>query len=84
MSARPVAVKTACWICSVAEYVSTSGATTPSRVTRAIPVWGPRAPIQVIAVPVKVNVACAPAVVDSYAIPALHNLLVLPGVQPAV
>src|SRR5213082_1043759 len=57
------------------------GATTPSRVTRAIPVWGPRAPIQLIPVPVKLMVACAPGVVESVAIPALHARLVLNGIQ---
>src|SRR5256885_15416858 len=49
--------------------------------TRAIPVWGPRAPIQLIPVPVKLMVACAPGVVESVAIPALHARLVLNGIQ---
>src|SRR6267142_4723 len=61
---------------SVFEYVSTSLRTTPSRDTRAMPVPVARPPIQVTEVPVKVNVACAPGVVENAAPPPLHGLLV--------
>src|SRR6266571_327993 len=74
-SARPVFVKRAAWICSAGEYVSTSATRAPSRNTSAIPVCVPRAPIQVTEGPVKVNVACAPGVVETAAVPALHDLL---------
>src|SRR5882672_541839 len=82
--ARPVAVKTGAWICSVGEKVSTLAARFPSRNTLAIPVCGPFAPIQVIPVPVNVKLAWAPAVEESAAIPALHALLVSPCDQPTV
>src|SRR5882672_308187 len=81
VSARPFCTNTSAWICSVGEYVSTGGCTTPSRVTRAIPVCGVRAPIQLIPVPVKVKVACAPGAVENAAIPALHAWLVSPIFQ---
>src|SRR3989440_9476085 len=58
--ARLVATKRTAWTSSVGEYVSTSATRTPSRNTRATPVWGPRNPIQLTDVPVKANVACAP------------------------
>src|SRR2546427_9687101 len=61
-SARPVAVKTTAWTSSVGKNVSTSVTKTPSRKTRATPVSGPRAPIQLTDVPMKVDVAWAPAV----------------------
>src|SRR6267154_2592774 len=82
VSAKPVAVKTAAWNCSVAEYRSISATKTPSRDTRATPLCVPRAPIQLTAVPVKVNVACAPGVVDTRAAPALHALSEAPWVRP--
>src|SRR5690349_13104641 len=66
---------------SVFEYVSTSLRKTPSRDTRAMPVPVARPPIQVTEVPVKVNVACAPGVVENAAPPPLHGLLVS-WVQP--
>src|SRR5581483_8767122 len=81
---RSVTVKSAAWICSVAAYVSTSATDLPSRSTSAIPVSGPRAPIQLIDVPVKVNVACAPAVVETAAAPALHGLLPPSTLHPSV
>src|SRR3989442_1557274 len=68
-SARPVAVKTTAWTSSVGKNVSTSATKTPSRKTRATPVSGPRAPIQLTDVPLKVNVACAPAVAEIAAVP---------------
>src|SRR5882672_5472623 len=60
---------------SVFEYVSTSLRKTPSRDTRAMPVPVARPPIQVTEVPVKVNVACAPGVVENAAPAPLHGLL---------
>ena len=55
---RPGSVKTVCWGASAAAYMSRESATTlPSRMTRAIPFWGPVKPIQLTDVPVKVNVA---------------------------
>src|SRR5437867_1389476 len=72
--ARLVAVKTTAWTSSVGEYVSTSATRTPSRDTRAIPVWGPRKPIQLTDVPVKANVAVAPAVNETTAVPPLQAL----------
>src|SRR5258707_206789 len=83
-AARPAAVKTAGWSCSVGEYRSTSVTNTPSSDTRAIPVWDPRAPTQLTPVPVKVNVACAPGVVDIRAAPALHARSEAPWVRPVV
>src|SRR6266571_3533146 len=74
-SARPVFVKRAAWICSAGEYVSTSATRAPSRNTSAIPVRGPRPPIQLTEVPVKVKVACAPGAVETAAVPPLHDLL---------
>src|SRR5437867_474358 len=74
VAARVVALKTTAWAWSVGEYVSTSATRTPSRNTRAIPVWGPRKPIQSPAVPVKANAACPPAVVETTAVPPLHAL----------
>src|SRR6266566_4437759 len=74
VAARLVALKTTAWTCSVGEYVSTSATRTPSRNTRAIPVWGPRFPIPATAVPVKANAACPPAVVETTAVPPLHAL----------
>src|SRR5215472_10305717 len=44
----------------------------PSIDTRAMPLSSPRMPSQVTDVPVKVNVAVAPAVCDSSALPPLH------------
>ena len=61
-----------------------SEATTSSTYTRAIPACGPRKPIQYADVPLKVNVARAPAVLDSMAEPPLHALDVVSRVQPAV
>ena len=74
VAARLVALKTTAWTCSVGEYVSTSATSTPSRDTRAIPVWGPRKPIQSTAVPVKANVAYPPAVNETTAVPPLQSL----------
>jgi hypothetical protein len=60
-AAKPDIVKTVDWGASVEENVSKESVTTfPSRVMRAIPVWGPRKPIQLTDVPVKVNVAWSP------------------------
>src|SRR6266704_730312 len=72
---RPFTVNIVTRISSVPEYVSTSATKAPSTDTRAIPAWVPRAPIQVTEGPVKVNVACAPGVVETAAVPALHDLL---------
>src|SRR5256885_2309532 len=56
--ARPCSVKTVFWGASAAAYVSRESATTvPSRITRAIPLWGPLKPIQLTEVPLKLNVA---------------------------
>ena len=74
-AARPVALKTIACICSVVENVSTSSRSIPSSDMRAIPVWGPRPPIQLTDVPVKVKVACACAVPENLAVPPLHGLL---------
>src|SRR5213593_1274332 len=82
-AARSFAVKTTTWGSGVGANRSTSPTSTPSRKTRAIPAWGPRKPIQLTDVPVKVNVACAPAVVESAAVPPLHRADALPN-QPAV
>src|SRR2546422_8927563 len=51
---------------------------------RAMPVCGPCRPIQLTDVPVKVNVARAPAVVETAAVRPLHAVLVSPCVQSAV
>src|SRR5205814_2300156 len=67
----------------VGANASTSPTSTPSRNTRAIPACGPRKPIQLTDVPVKVSVALAPAVVETAAIPPLHSADGLPN-QPAV
>jgi hypothetical protein len=57
------------WTCLTAAYVSTSLTNVPSRYTRAMPVCGPRNPIQVTDVPVKLKSARAPAVADRVADP---------------
>src|SRR6267143_2946316 len=72
--ARSVAVKTVCWGPSVGAYISTSLTKAPSSITSAIPVWGPLKPIHLTPVPVKVNVACAPAVKVSAVAPSLYAL----------
>src|SRR5258706_371812 len=81
---RPLIEKTVGWGCSVGKYGSNSSTNAPSRNMRAIPVWGPRAPTQLTPVPVKVNVACAPGVVDIRAAPALHARSEAPCVRPVV
>src|SRR2546426_158770 len=58
--------------------------TTPSTYTRAMPVCGPRKPIQLTDAPLNVNVARSPAKVDNMAVPPLHALNVLSRVQPDV
>ncbi len=40
-----------------------------------MPDQGPRPPIQLTEGPLKVNMACAPGVVETAAVPALHDLL---------
>src|SRR5438445_229092 len=72
------------WSPSVGKYVSTWVTKAPSRYTLAIPVSLLRLPIQLTDVPVKVNVARAPGVVETVANQPLHDLLVSPAVQPAV
>jgi hypothetical protein len=53
--------------------------------TCAMPVWGPRRPIQVTDVPVKVKVAVAPDVLETVAVPPLHAARSMsPGLQPPV
>src|SRR5204863_7799400 len=66
---------------SVGKYVSIWALKTPSTYTLAIPVVLLRLPIQLTEVPVKVNVACAPAAGDAAVLPMLHALLRLPCVQ---
>src|SRR5437870_4355890 len=80
-AARSFAVKTTTWGSGVGANRSTSPTSTPSSTTRAIPAWGPRKPIQLTDVPVKVKVACAPTVLDGAALPPLHAPLVLPSHQ---
>src|SRR5713226_9647918 len=73
--ARPFAANMGTRISSVFEYVSTSATKAPSRNMRAIPVPGVRPPIQLTEGPVKLNVACAPGVAETVAVPPLHDLL---------
>src|SRR6266699_2576620 len=80
---RPVASNMGTRISTVFENVSTSARKAPSRDMRAMPVLVARPPIQVTEGPVKVNVACAPVVVENAAVPPLHEWLPS-GVQPAV
>src|SRR2546426_39035 len=82
-AARSLAMKTTTWGSGVGANRSTSPTSTPSSTTRAIPAWGPRKPIQLPDVPVKVKVACAPAVADDAAVPPLHPAVELPS-QPAL
>src|SRR5713101_3868864 len=72
---RPFTVNIGTWISSVFEYVSTSATKAPSTDMRAMPDQGPRPPIQLTEGPVKVKVACAPGVVETAAVPPLHDLL---------
>ena len=65
------------------EYKSSSAAKAPSRKTRAIPAQGARKPIQLTDVPLKVNVARAPAERLNEAVAPLHPLLRLPCHHPA-
>src|SRR5437867_2748869 len=81
--ARPFVEYTTAWK-SLGEYVSTRAWKAPSSRTRTMPVCGPRRPIQLTDVPMKVNVARAPTVVETAAVPPLHAALVSPCVQPAV
>src|SRR6266516_207980 len=80
---KPVASSMGTRISTVFEYVSTSVRKAPSRDMRAMPVLAARPPIHVTDGPVKVNVACAPVVVENAAAPPLHDRLPS-GVQPAV
>src|SRR6266516_4013912 len=80
---KPVASSMGTRISTVFEYVSTSVRKAPSRDMRAMPVLAARPPIHVTDGPVKVNVACAPVVVEYAAVPPLHDRLPS-GVQPAV
>src|SRR5437588_11826308 len=77
-SARPVALNSTVCGWTLAAYVSTSDAATPSTYTCAMPRDGPRDPIQLTAVPLKVNVAWSPAVSVADAVPIPVN----PDVPP--
>src|SRR5437667_3069911 len=68
-SARPLTVQTGTWTASVAAYRSSRPNDAPSSATSAIPATGERNPSQLTPVPVKVNVACAPAVAETAADP---------------
>src|SRR6266852_1637473 len=81
---RSLALKTGTWISYDLANISTWDTKTPSTNTRAIPLSGPRMPIHVTAVPVKVNVACAPAVMDSMAFPPLHANQPVSRIQPGL
>ena len=52
--------------------ISTVAWKDPSRKTRATPFCGPRRPTHRTSVPVKVNVACAPGVAETWAVPPLQ------------
>src|SRR5207247_1609540 len=80
---RPVASNMGTRTSTVFENVSTSARKAPSREMRAMPVLSARPPIQVTEGPLKVNVACAPVVVENAAVPPLHDRLPS-GAQPAV
>src|SRR2546425_9106532 len=67
--ARPLTVHTGTWTASVAAYRSSRPNDAPSSATSAIPATGERNPIHLTPVPVKVNVARAPAVAESAADP---------------
>src|SRR5439155_9940662 len=68
-AARPFAVKTGTCTDSVAAYMSIRVGAPPSIDTSAMPIHGPRNPIQLIDVPVKATSACEPAVVERIAAP---------------
>jgi hypothetical protein len=64
-------VKAAVFACAAFKYVSTVAATVPSTYTRAMPDHASRYAIQLTWEPVNVNVARAPAVIASLALPPL-------------
>src|SRR5258708_21399469 len=74
-SVRPFTVNIGTRISSVLEYVSTSPTKTPSTNTRATPVAEPRPPIHLTEGPLKLKLACAPAVAETAQVPPLHDLL---------
>src|SRR5690349_3793412 len=69
---RFLATNTGTWTSYDLANMSTSDTKTPSRYTRAMPLSRPRMPNHVTEVPVNVNVACAPGVMVSMALPPLH------------
>src|SRR2546425_11149616 len=81
--ASPVALKTGVCVCSVGAYKSSSVTKAPSRYTRPMPAHGARKPTQLTAVPVKGNVAPAPADRLNDAVRPLQSRVRLPCHQPA-
>src|SRR6266571_3348062 len=84
--ANPVASKMVSWYPSIGRgaYVSISATKTPSKYTSAIAIVNLRQPIQRTDVPLKLNVARAPAVLDTATDPMLHALFRLPCCQSPV
>src|SRR5258708_13046578 len=78
--ASPSTLKMVFWYPSIGggSNVSICVTKTPSRYTLAIPMLSLRQPIQLTEVPVKVNVAREPGVLDSEMVPSLQLLFRLP------
>src|SRR5215510_11197522 len=82
--ASPLAVNTGACSVSAVAYESPVATSEPSRYTLAMPANGPRKPIQLTPVALKLNVARCPAEKPSAAVPSLHARAVFPRFQPPV
>ena len=73
VSPSDAAVNTVARTSSPGANKSTVAANVPSSQTRAMPACGPRKPVQLTPVPLKVSVALAAAAVDVAAVPPRHE-----------